>query len=46
MASFVWADTAKDTLFLEFLDISMDVAYVNSNDIGHIMSCYLGIPFD
>lgn len=46
MATFIWTNSTNDALFLEFLDISVDIAYVNTNEISHFLSCYLGISFD
>ena len=46
MATFVWTNSTNDALFLEFLDVSVDIAYVNTNEISHFLSCYLGISFD
>ena len=46
VSAIVRPDTAKDTLFLEFFDVSIDITPVNTNGISHFLSCYLGIPFD
>lgn len=46
MATFVRPYTAKDTLFSELLDVSVDIAPVYSNDSSHFVSCNLRISFN
>lgn len=46
VSAIVRADTAKDTLFLKFLDISIDITPINANRICHFLSCGLRVTLN